>query len=76
MEIIEMEIRVNEKGQIIIPAKLRKKYGIKTGTRFIISDTGNSIIIKPITDQYLKNIQGSLKGKGSLRILMEERRKD
>jgi len=32
--------------------------------------------LKPVTEQYLKNLQGSLKGKGSLKVLMDERHKD
>lgn len=64
------------KGQIVIPATLRRKYGIKNGTKIIVTDGGDAIILKPVTDQYLRNLQGSLKGKGGLNVLMEERRKD
>ncbi len=71
-----METRVTAKGQILIPAALRRKYGIKNGTRIIVTDTGNSIALKPMTGQYLKNLQGSLKGKGGLKILLDERIKE
>ena len=71
-----MKTHVNTKGQIVIPAELRQKYGIKNGTRIIVIDNGNSITLKPITEQYLKNLQGSLKGKGGLNILIGERRKE
>jgi len=67
---------VTEKGQILIPAALRRKDGIKNGTKIIITDAGDSIILKPVTEQYLKSLQGSLKGKGSLKVLMNERHKD
>ncbi|GEM_PF-501830 len=72
-EIFEIETYVNAKGQIVIPAILRRKYGIKEGIRIIISDTGNSIVLKPITEEYLKKLQGSLKGTGALKLLMNER---
>jgi AbrB family looped-hinge helix DNA binding protein len=49
-----MDTHVTTKGQIVIPARLRQKYGIKKGTRIIVSDNGNSIILKPMTEQYLK----------------------
>jgi AbrB family looped-hinge helix DNA binding protein len=75
-EILQMETHVTTKGQIVIPAALRRKYGIKEGTRIIVSDNGNSIILKPITEQYLKKLQGSLKGKGGLKFLIDERRRD
>jgi AbrB family looped-hinge helix DNA binding protein len=71
----EMETYATVKGQIVIPAELRRKYGIKNGTKIIITDTGDAIVLKPITEQYLKNLQGSLKGKGGLKVLVEERRK-
>jgi AbrB family looped-hinge helix DNA binding protein len=71
-----METYVTVKGQIVIPAALRRKYGIKNGTKIIVTDAGDAIILKPVTEQYLKSLQGSLKGKGGLKTLMDERRKD
>jgi AbrB family looped-hinge helix DNA binding protein len=64
------------KGQIVIPAALRRKYGIKKGTKIIVTDIGDSINLKPVTEQYLKKMQGSLKGKGALKVLIDERHKD
>ena len=71
-----METYATIKGQIVIPATLRRKYGIKNGTKIVITDNGDSIVLKPVTEQYLKNLQGSLRGKGGLNVLIEERRKD
>ena len=71
-----MEAYVTVKGQIVIPAKLRRKYGIKNGTKIIVTDIGDAIVLKPVTEQYLRNLQGSLKGKGGLKVLIEERAKD
>ncbi len=71
-----METYATVKGQIVIPASLRRKYGIKNGTKIIVIDNGESITLKPVTEQYLKNLQGSLKGKGALKVLVEERQKD
>ncbi|MEW6286010.1 MAG: AbrB/MazE/SpoVT family DNA-binding domain-containing protein [Chloroflexota bacterium] len=71
-----METYATVKGQIVIPATLRRKYGIKNGTKIIVTDMGDAIVLKPVTEQYLKSLQGSLKGKGGLKTLMDERRKD
>jgi AbrB family looped-hinge helix DNA binding protein len=71
-----MKTHVTAKGQIVIPAKLRQKYGIKNGTRILVTDNGQEIILKPVTDEYLRKLQGSLKDKGGLKILISERRKD
>jgi AbrB family looped-hinge helix DNA binding protein len=71
-----METYATIKGQIVIPASLRRKYGIKNGTKIIVTDIGDAILLKPVTEQYLRNLQGSLKGKGGLKVLLGERRKD
>ncbi|RCK74787.1 MAG: hypothetical protein ANABAC_1504 [Anaerolineae bacterium] len=71
-----MQTHVTEKGQIVIPAELRRKYQIKAGTRIYLIDTGDAILLKPMTEETLKNLQGRLKGKGVLKSLLEERRKD
>ena len=71
-----METYATVKGQIVIPVALRRKYGIKNGTKIIVTDVGDAIVLKPVTEQYLKNLQGSLKSKGGLEVLLEERRKE
>ncbi len=71
-----METYATIKGQIVIPASLRRKYGIKNGTKIIVTDIGDAILLKPVTEQYLINLQGSLKGRGGLKVLVDERRKD
>lgn len=71
-----METYVTAKGRIVIPAVLRRKYGIKEGTKIIITDDGKSITLKPVTEQYLKLLQGSLKDKGGLKFLVNMRHND
>ena len=71
-----METYATVKGQIVIPAELRRKYGIKAGTKLNVIDTGEAILLKPVTEESLKRLQGKLKGKGVLKSLLDERRKD
>jgi len=71
-----METYPTVKGQIVIPVELRRKYGITERTKIVIVDNGNEIILRPITDQYLRGLQGSLKGSGALEVLLNERKKD
>ncbi len=71
-----METYATVKGQIVIPAALRRKYGIKAGTKIIIIDNGDAIILKPVNEESLKRLQGRLKGKGVLKSLVDERQKD
>jgi AbrB family looped-hinge helix DNA binding protein len=45
-----MKIVVSPKGRVIIPAALRKKYGLKPGTRLRIVDHGRVLTLVPIKD--------------------------
>jgi AbrB family looped-hinge helix DNA binding protein len=71
-----MEMRVSAKGQIVIPVELRYKYGLEPGTAVRIVDTGQGILLKPITEKTISELRGILKGTGVLQSLMEERRRD
>jgi AbrB family looped-hinge helix DNA binding protein len=66
------------KGQVIIPAPLRKKFNIKKGTRVAITEgEGNVILIKPLPDDPIEASRGFLKGKTSMvRALIKERREE
>jgi len=74
--VFTMETYATVKGQVVIPAVLRRKYGITAGTKITVTDNGEAIILKPVNEESLKRLQGTLKGKGVLKALMEERRKD
>ncbi len=41
------EVLVTRKGQTTIPARLRKKYLIREGTRLEVVDSGTGILLKP-----------------------------
>jgi len=68
-----MQTVATQKGQIVIPAALRKKYGIRKGTRIAVSDREGSILLQPITPAYVRSLRGLLKGANSLEELMAER---
>jgi len=66
---------VTIKGQIVIPAKLRRKYGIKNGTRIHFYEKNGEIIIVPVTAEIIKKNAGFLGTKGKLlKALMEEKK--
>jgi len=71
-----VETHATVKGQVVIPAALRKKYGIKPGTKLRVYEGDGRIIMEPITEEYVKRVRGSLKGSGAMRILMEERKRE
>jgi AbrB family looped-hinge helix DNA binding protein len=70
--------RATVKGQVIIPAPLRKKFNINKGTRVaIIEGEGNVIIIKPLPDDPIEASRGVLKGKTSMiKALIKDRREE
>lgn len=41
--------RISTKGQIVIPSRLRKKYGFKTGEKVTFIEDDKFVIIKPKT---------------------------
>ena len=65
------------KGQIVIPARVRKHMNIKKGTRFSVIEKGQEIVLQPLTAEYFESMAGVLKTKGILtKALLEERRKE
>lgn len=68
---------VTSKGQIVIPAEIRKKYGIKKGTQVAFFEDKGRLVLQPITDDFIDSLAGSLKGKPSLQsIIRRERKRD
>ena len=57
---------VSSKGQIVIPAALRDKMGIKAGTRVAIQREDNHLVLQPITEAFIESLVGCCKGEGSL----------
>ncbi len=43
-------VKINNKGMITIPARIRKKYNLTTGNEVAIYDLNGQIIIIPILD--------------------------
>jgi AbrB family looped-hinge helix DNA binding protein len=68
---------ITSKGQIVIPAWLRKKLGIKAGMRVSFTEQGNDIIVHPQTKEYFRQFAGMWgTDDKAVKFLLEERRKD
>lgn len=68
---------VSAKGQIVIPSKLRRKFGIRKGTPVSITARDGEIVIQPLTDEYIRSLQGIMGTDGKLlKALMEEKRRE
>jgi AbrB family looped-hinge helix DNA binding protein len=65
----------SSKGQIVIPAALRQKLGIKAGTRLAVTREEGRLILQPVTEDFIDSVMGSCKGEDSLvEVLQRERR--
>jgi bifunctional DNA-binding transcriptional regulator/antitoxin component of YhaV-PrlF toxin-antitoxin module len=52
---------VSTKGQLVIPYELRQKYGIKPNTLMRWIDTGQGLMLVPLTDDPISSSKGMLK---------------
>jgi len=73
-----METIATSKGQVVIPSKIRKQLGIKDGTYLQIDvDTATrQIILTPVTREYVRSQRGKYKGKGLMKSLMAEKKRE
>jgi len=73
-----METIATIKGQIVIPSGVRRKLGIKEGTHINIDvdEQAKKIILTPITKDYVHSLRGKYRGKGLLKALMAEKKRE
>lgn len=68
---------VTTKGQLVIPARIRRKLGIKPGTKVCFVERGGEILFQPVTKEYIKSVCGMLKSSTSVtQELLTDRKKD
>ncbi len=64
------------KGQVVIPRRLRREFEIEEGTRAYVEATPEGILIKPVTTKFIRSLRGSLKGRGVMKAMMDDRKKE
>ncbi len=73
------KVTVSGKGQISLPAELRKRYDLKKGDKLIIKETENNITLCPVGDHPVLQLRGKLKddeSKSLVEQLLEDRKKE
>ncbi len=55
-------ISISSKGQIVIPAELRRSLGLATGTQLRVTESEGHLILSPVGEQLIPKLQGSLSG--------------
>jgi AbrB family looped-hinge helix DNA binding protein len=63
---------ISSKGQVVIPAELRERFGLEKGTRATWSEEGGRLVLTPITERRLDEIMGFLKPKPGEPSMFEE----
>lgn len=67
-------LTISTKGWIVIPAELRKKYGLTPGAQIRVVDYGGVLALVPLLENPIKQAAGMLKGPSSLtQALLNER---
>ena len=64
------------KGQVVIPRRLRKEFGIEEGTRALVYQEDDHIVLRPMTARRYDALQGCLKGTGAMKAFVEERKRE
>jgi AbrB family looped-hinge helix DNA binding protein len=68
---------VTSKGQLVIPARLRRRLGIKKGTLIAFVEDDGRMLMQPVTREFIHSLRGSLKSEPSvLKVLLEARRRE
>ena len=72
-----MNVRLSQKGWVVIPAAMRAKYGLKPGANLQVVDYGGVLAIVPAFRNPVSDGAGMLKGGTSLtQSIVEEHRKE
>lgn len=68
----------HQRGRIVIPSAIRRRLGIKAGTRFAheVDEAAGRIILFPITKRYIGSGCGRFRGKGLLSALAAEKKRE
>ena len=70
-------VKATVKGQVLIPASLRRKYQIERGTTLRVYDKKNRIVLEPVIGDLVEEGRGILKTKGRiLKALVRDRKRE
>ncbi len=69
-----MTATISAKGQLVIPAAVRKRYHLAPGSQIEILDTGQQIILVPVPKDAFRASRGMLKGYSTKEFLAWRRR--
>ena len=65
--------KVTSRGQIVIPKKIREKYGIRPSTSIRWIEKSEGILMVPDSEDPIEAAKGMLQGSGILKIYLQEK---
>jgi AbrB family looped-hinge helix DNA binding protein len=65
---------ISSKGQVVIPANLRKRYRLKEGTTVVFQEERGRLVLEPMSFKAIYALEGSLRDFPLEEELEEERR--
>ncbi len=68
--------KVTSKGKVVIPKKLREKYGIRPATSIRWIENEQGILMVPESEDPVIAARGMLKGSGILKAYLKEKRRE
>jgi AbrB family looped-hinge helix DNA binding protein len=73
----DMSATFTSKGQLVIPAALRRKHKIEAGTKVkIFEDQFGRIVLLPVTDDYIDRVMGMLADGPDLLAMWEKEHRE
>jgi AbrB family looped-hinge helix DNA binding protein len=73
----ELSATFTSKGQLVVPAELRRKHGIEAGTRVkFLEDQFGRIVLQPITEEYIDRLMGCLSEGPDLLVIWEKEHRE
>jgi AbrB family looped-hinge helix DNA binding protein len=71
------EATITSRGQIVVPARLRRRYGLKPGMKIYFIERNDEILFQPLSRETIRSVHGMLSSKTSVtKELLKERAKD
>jgi AbrB family looped-hinge helix DNA binding protein len=63
---------VRTKGQLVVPAAIRRRFNIKPGTRIVFMEENGRIILQPVTREYISSFRSIFKRKPGVKSAVQE----
>jgi AbrB family looped-hinge helix DNA binding protein len=64
--------KITAKGRLTVPSRIRRRFGIKPGTRLNFVEEGDRIIFQPVTREYISSFCGIFKQKPGEKSVVQE----